>query len=168
MLFRSPDILLFVNGIPLCILELKSPSQQQATIFDAWEQIHVRYKRDIPSFMRYCLLSIISDGGSTRLGTTYTPFEHYYAWKKVEAEEEIALGLGEMQALIKGALAPERFLEIIRDFVYFPDFQVGQQKEKEIVCRYPQFFAVKKLYGNILKHIRTNGGDGKGGKRHSL
>ncbi len=160
---RRPDILLFVNGIPLCILELKSPSQQQATIFDAWEQIHVRYKRDIPSFMRYCLLSIISDGGSTRLGTTYTPFEHYYAWKKVEAEEEIALGLGEMQALIKGALAPERFLEIIRDFVYFPDFQVGQQKEKEIVCRYPQFFAVKKLYGNILKHIRTNGGDGKGG-----
>ena len=117
---RRPDILLFVNGIPLCIIELKNPAQRQASIFNAWEQIHVRYKRDIPSLMKFCLLSAISDGGSTRLGTTYAPFEHYYAWKKVENEEDAAAGLGEMQTLVKGAFAPERFLEIVRDFVYFP------------------------------------------------
>lgn len=61
---RRPDILLFVNGIPLCIIELKNPAQRQATIFDAWEQIHVRYKRDIPSLMKFCLMSVISDGGA--------------------------------------------------------------------------------------------------------
>lgn len=160
---RRPDILLFVNGIPLCIIELKNPAQRQATIFDAWEQIHVRYKRDIPSLMKFCLMSVISDGGSTRLGTTYAPFEHYYAWKKVENEDDAAAGLGEMQTLVKGAFPPQRFLEIIRDFVYFPDVQEGQQRETEIVCRYPQFFAVKKLYNNILEHLREHGGDGKGG-----
>ena len=160
---RRPDILLFVNGIPLCIIELKNPAQRQASIFNAWEQIHVRYKRDIPSLMKFCLLSAISDGGSTRLGTTYAPFEHYYAWKKVENEEDAAAGLGEMQTLVKGVFAPERFLEIVRDFVYFPDVQEGQQHETEIVSRYPQFFAVKKLYRSILGHLREHGGDGKGG-----
>ena len=160
---RRPDILLFVNGIPLCIIELKNPAQRQATIFNAWEQIHVRYKRDIPSLMKFCMLSCISDGGTTRLGTTYAPFEHYYAWKKVENEEKASIGLGEMQALVKGAFAPSRFLEIVRDFVYFPDVQEGQQRETEIICRYPQFFAVKKLYSSILAHLREHGGDGKGG-----
>ena len=160
---RRPDILLFVNGIPLCIIELKNLAQRQVSIFDAWEQIHIRYKRDIPSLMKFCVLSAISDGGSTRLGTTYAPFEHYYAWKKVENEEDAAAGLGEMQTLVKGAFAPERFLEIVRDFVYFPDVQEGQQRETEIVCRYPQFFAVKKLYDSILGHLREHGGDGKGG-----
>lgn len=160
---RRPDILLFVNGIPLCIIELKNPAQRQATIFNAWEQIHVRYKRDIPSLMKFCVLSCVSDGGTTRLGTTYAPFEHYYAWKKVENEEKASIGLGEMQALVKGAFAPSRFLEIVRDFVYFPDVQEGQQRETEIICRYPQFFAVKKLYSSILSHLREHGGDGKGG-----
>lgn len=160
---RRPDILLFVNGIPLCIIELKNPAQRQATIFNAWEQIHVRYKRDIPSLMKFCMLSCISDGGTTRLGTTYAPFEHYYAWKKVENEEKASTGLGEMQALVKGAFAPSRFLEIVRDFVYFPDVQEGQQRETEIICRYPQFFAVKKLHSSILTHLREHGGDGKGG-----
>lgn len=160
---RRPDILLFVNGIPLCIIELKNPAQRQATIFNAWEQIHVRYKRDIPSLMKFCVLSCVSDGGTTRLGTTYAPFEHYYAWKKVENEEKALIGLGEMQALVKGAFAPSRFLEIVRDFVYFPDVQEGQQRETEIICRYPQFFAVKKLYSSILSHLREHGGDGKGG-----
>ena len=160
---RRPDILLFVNGIPLCIIELKNPAQRQATIFNAWEQIHVRYKRDIPSLMKFCMLSCISDGGTTRLGTTYAPFEHYYTWKKVENEEKASIGLGEMQALVKGAFSPSRFLEIVRDFVYFPDVQEGQQRETEIICRYPQFFAVKKLYSSILAHLREHGGDGKGG-----
>ena len=83
--------------------------------------------------------------------------------EEVENEEDAAAGLGEMQTLVKGAFAPERFLEIVRDFVYFPDVQEGQQQETEIVCRYPQFFAVKKLYRSILEHLRGRGGDGKGG-----
>ena len=81
---RRPDVLMFVNGIPVCIVELKNPAKASATIEDAYEQIHGRYRRDIPHLMKYCALSCISDGANTRLGTTYSEYIHYYAWKKVE------------------------------------------------------------------------------------
>jgi len=79
--------LLFVNGIPLVIIELKNATNEETTIADAWYQIHNRYTRDIPNLMRYCSLSVISDGANARLGTIFTPYEYYYAWKKVENED---------------------------------------------------------------------------------
>ena len=80
---RRPDILLFVNGLPLCIIELKNPADANATIYDAWEQITIRYWRDIPHLLHYCPLACISDGVKTRLGTVRTPYEHFYAWRRV-------------------------------------------------------------------------------------
>lgn len=161
---RRPDILLYVNGIPVCIIELKNPADPDADIYKAWEQIHVRYRRDIPSLMKYCALSCISDGANSRLGTTYSPYEHYYAWKKVHNEDNAARGVAEMKTLIAGAYAPARLLSILRDFVYFPDVKENEEKEVEVVCRYPQFFATERLFSNVLAHIRTTGsGDGKGG-----
>ena len=74
---RIPDILLFVNGIPLVIIELKRPTDVKANIYAAWEQIHVRYMRDIPHLMKYCALSCISDAAQTRLGTTYSPYQYW-------------------------------------------------------------------------------------------
>jgi len=158
---RRPDILLFVNGIPLCIIELKNPSNEETTIEDAWMQIHHRYKRDIPALLRYCCLSIIADGANARLGTLFTPYEYYYAWKKVENEETAAVGIREIETLVNGALAPARFVEILRDYVYYPD--TTSPKELQVVCRYPQFFATRKLFDNIRRHITSKGGDGKGG-----
>lgn len=159
---RRPDVLLFVNGIPVCIVELKNPTDERATIYDAYEQIHIRYKRDIPHLMKYCALSCLSDGNNTRLGTTYTPYIHYYAWKKVENEDKTALvGVPELQTLMEGAYRPGRLLSLLRDFCYFPDLKAG--RDEEIVCRYPQFFATRKLLANIESHMRSNGGDGKGG-----
>ena len=159
---RRPDVLLFVNGIPVCIVELKNPADANATIEDAYEQIHERYKRDIPHLMKYCALSCISDGSNTRLGTTYSEYVHYYAWKKVENEDPAAnKGVPQLETLIKGAYRPDRLLMILRDFVYFPD--VSSDREEEIVCRYPQFFATNLLAANILKHMKMCGGDGKGG-----
>ena len=76
---RRPDILLFVNGMPLCIIELKNPSDSKATIYDAWQQITIRYWRDIPHLLHYCPLACISDGVKTRLGTVRTSYEHFYA-----------------------------------------------------------------------------------------
>lgn len=76
---RRPDILLFVNGMPLCIMELKNPADANATIYDAYEQITIRYWRDIPHLLHYCPLACISDGVKTRLGTVRTPYEHFYA-----------------------------------------------------------------------------------------
>ena len=92
---RIPDVMLFVNGIPLCIFELKNPTDFNAIIADAYDQIHIRYKRDIPYLLRYCPLSCISDAtvNNTKLGTAYTPYEHYYAWKKVNNEDPIILPL---------------------------------------------------------------------------
>lgn len=159
---RIPDVLLLVNGIPACIIELKNPTDPGATIARAHDQIHIRYRRDIPHLIRYCALSVISDMSNTRLGTTFTPYEHYYAWKKVDnADSTASVGLPELQTLIAGALTPVRFLQLLRDFVYFPDLKRG--KEEEIVCRYPQFFATQALFHHILQHQRGNGGDGKGG-----
>ena len=159
---RRPDVMLFINGIPVLIVELKNPADMNATIADAYDQIHIRYKRDIPHLMKYCALSCISDASNSRLGTTYTPYIHYYAWKKVENEDDTAkMGIPELLTLINGAYRPDRILQLLRDFTYFPDIKLG--KEEEIVCRYPQFFATHKLFDNILKHLRSNGGDGKGG-----
>lgn len=76
---RRPDILLFVNGLPLCVIELKNPADANATVYSAWEQINIRYWRDIPHLLHYCPLACISDGVKTRLGTVRTPYEHFYA-----------------------------------------------------------------------------------------
>lgn len=149
---RIPDVLLYVNGIPLCIFELKNPTKDDATIADAYEQIHTRYMRDIPHLLRYCVLSCISDAtaNNTRLGTTYTPYEHYYSWKKVKNEAPSAQkGIDQVKTIVKGVYEPTRFLEILRDYVYFPDADFDG--EEEVVCRYPQFFATRMLRESVRK-----------------
>lgn len=158
---RRPDVLLFVNGIPLCVIELKNPADANATVYDAWEQITVRYWRDIPHLLHYCPLACISDGVKTRLGTVRTPYEHFYAWRRVNNDDEIStLPFAETEAMIKGVYAPKRFLEIFRDYIYFQD-SMYDSAEQEIVCRYPQFFASRLLKESIIKSIRS--GSGKGG-----
>lgn len=154
---RIPDVLLFVNGIPLCIFELKNPTDANATIADAYDQIHIRYKRDIPHLLRYCPLSCISDASinNTKLGTTYTPYNHYYAWKKVNNEDESAKrGIDQVKTIVAGVYEPNRFLEIIRDYVYFPD--KTHDKEEEVVCRYPQFFATRMLRDSVINAHSAN------------
>lgn len=149
---RIPDVLLFVNGVPLCIFELKNPTDEHATIADAYEQIHTRYRRDIPHLLHYCPLSCISDAtkNNTKLGTTYTPYEHYYAWKKVRNEDPAAQsGIDQVRTIVGGVYETERFLEILRDYVYFPDAR--SEREEEVVCRYPQFFATRMLRDHVVE-----------------
>ena len=157
---RIPDVLLFVNGIPLCIMELKNPTDEKATIYTAHKQITVRYRRDIPELLKYCAVACISDAGQSRMGTITSSFEYFYAWKKVENEDEEGSGLHELESLVKGALSPARLLEIVRDYVYLPDVSKG---DLSVVCRYPQFFATRKLRDHIVEHLRSHDGDGKGG-----
>ena len=158
---RRPDVLLFVNGMPLCVIELKNPADARATIYDAWEQINIRYWRDIPHLLHYCPLACISDGVKTRLGTVHTPYEHFYAWRRVNDGDEIStLPFAETETMIKGVYSPARFLEIFRDYIYFQD-SIYDIEEREIVCRYPQFFAAKLLKESIVNSVVT--GSGKGG-----
>ena len=158
---RRPDVLLFVNGMPLCVIELKNPADARATIYDAWEQVNIRYWRDIPHLLHYCPLACISDGVKTRLGTVHTPYEHFYAWRRVNDGDEIStLPFAETETMIKGVYSPARFLEIFRDYIYFQD-SIYDTEEREIVCRYPQFFAAKLLKESIVNSVVT--GSGKGG-----
>lgn len=150
---RRPDVLLFVNGMPLCIVELKNPADGRATIHDAWEQINIRYWRDIPHLLHYCPLACISDGVKTRLGTVRTPYEHFYAWRKVGDEDKLStLPFAETETMVKGVYAPARFIEIFRDYIYFQD-SIFDSEEREIVCRYPQFFATRLLKQSIIKSV---------------
>lgn len=158
---RIPDVLLYVNGVPLCIFELKNPTKEDATIADAYEQIHTRYMRDIPHLLQYTPLSCISDAtaNNTRLGTSYTPYEHYYAWKKVNNEDPSAQkGIDQVRTIVKGVYEPTRFLEVLRDYVYFPD--VDYDGEEEIVCRYPQFFATRMLRESVRKAFEEHSSKG--------
>ena len=156
---RRPDMLLFVNGIPVAIFEFKTAIRETTTIYDAWKQITIRYNRDIPSLMKYAFLSVVSDGANTKLGSIFTPYEYYYSWNKANEDEKVANGISALLTMIHGAFSKERLISILRDFVYYPD---SDQKETAIVTRYPQFFAAKKMLENIKEHLRP-AGDGKGG-----
>ena len=157
---RRPDVLLFVNGMPLCVIELKNPADAHATVFDAWEQINIRYWRDIPHLLHYCPLACISDGVKTRLGTVRTPYEHFYAWRRVNDGDAVStLPFEETQAMISGVYSPQRFLEIFRDYIYFQDSEYDSD-ECEIVCRYPQFFAARLLKQSIVRSVVEKSGKG--------
>ncbi len=157
---RRPDVLLYVNGMPVCVIELKNPADANTTIYDAWEQINIRYWRDIPHLLHYCPLACISDGVKTRLGTVRTPYEHFYAWRRVNDGDKLStLPYAETETMIKGVYAPERFLEIFRDYIYFQD-SIYDSSEVEIVCRYPQFFAARLLKQSIVKSIVERTGKG--------
>lgn len=156
---RRPDMLLFINGIPVGIFEYKSAVQEDTTIYDAWKQITIRYNRDIPKLMKYAFLSVISDGANSKLGTIFTPYQFYYAWNKVNDEDTVKHGISSLFSLLKGAFSKERILSLLRDFIFYPD---DTGKDTPVICRYPQFFGAHKMFANIKEHLKPHG-DGKGG-----
>ncbi|HQM02235.1 MAG TPA: type I restriction endonuclease, partial [Ruminococcus flavefaciens] len=157
---RRPDVLLYINGIPVCVIELKNPTDEKATIAEAWKQINIRYWRDIPHLLHYCPLACISDGVQTRLGTVRTPYEHFYAWRRVNDGDQVStLPFEETETMIKGVYSPERFLEIFRDYIYFQD-HIYDKDEREIVCRYPRFFAARLLKHSIIESVQSKSGKG--------
>ncbi|MEH6564725.1 MAG: type I restriction endonuclease subunit R [Halopseudomonas sp.] len=157
---RIPDAILYVNGLPLVVFEFKSAVREDATIYNAWEQLTIRYVRDIPELMKYNALCVISDGVNSRMGSLFAPYEYYYTWRKITGNESIEQdGINALHTMIEGLFHPDRLRAVIRHFIYFPDVS---RKEDKILCRYPQFYAANKLYDNILQH-RKPLGDGKGG-----
>lgn len=156
---RIPDMLIFINGIPVGIFEFKSAIEEGKTVHNACEQITIRYARDIPALLKYTSLSVICDGANTRLGTIFTPYEFYYAWNKANEQDTVANGISSLFTMVEGAFAKDRVLSILRDFIFYPD---DSEKEEAIICRYPQFFAANKMLANIKGHKKPEG-DGKGG-----
>ena len=151
--------IVFVNGIPVVVLEFKSAVQENTTIMDAYKQLTIRYRRDIPEIFKYNAFVVISDGANNKYGSFFSPYDFFYAWRKINSDDKELDGINSLVTMVKGLFRKDRLLEVIKDFIYFPD---NSDKDLKIVCRYPQFFAANKLYENIKAHLRPEG-DGKGG-----
>ena len=156
---RIPDGILYINGIPLVVFEFKTAINENVTIHDAYVQLTTRYKRDIPELFKYNAFCVISDGVNSKAGSFFAPYEFFYAWRKIEGLANEVDGISSMITLIKGMFDHDRLRDIIRNFVFIPD---TSKKDEKIVCRYPQYYATRKLFKNILLHQKPNG-DGKGG-----
>lgn len=158
---RIPDAVVFLNGLPVVVFEFKNALKQNTTIEDAYKQLTIRYRRDIPALFKYTAFVVISDGVNNKFGTLYTPYEYFYAWRKVNAKDKGCDGINSLKTMIAGLFRKDRLIDVIHNFVYFPD---TSKDEKKFICRYPQYFAARSLYQNILNHSKLNaGGDGKGG-----
>jgi len=156
---RIPDGILYINGMPLVVFEFKSAIREEATMNDAFVQLTTRYRRDIPELFKYNAFCIISDGVNNKAGSFFAPYEFFYAWRKITGDEVDVDGIASMHSMIQGMFDKERLVDIIHNFIYMPD---KSKKEEKIVCRYPQYYATRKLYENIKLHLRPHG-DGKGG-----
>lgn len=156
---RIPDGIVFLNGIPVVVLEFKSAVKENTTIMDAYTQLTVRYRRDIPELFEYNAFLVISDGANNKYGSFFAPYDFFYAWRKIEADDKELDGISSLVTMVSGLFRKDRLLAVIKDFIYFPD---SADKDTKIVCRYPQYFAATKLFKNIKRHLKPEG-DGKGG-----
>lgn len=156
---RIPDGIVFLNGIPVVVLEFKSAVKEHTTIMDAYTQLTVRYRRDIPELFKYNAFLVISDGANNKYGSFFASYDYFYAWRKVESEDKDLDGISSLVTMVNGLFRKDRLLAVIKDFIYFPD---SSDRDTKIVCRYPQYFATTKLFENIRKHLKPEG-DGRGG-----
>jgi type I restriction enzyme R subunit len=156
---RIPDLIIYINGIPLVVFEFKSAIREETALHNAYEQLTIRYKRDIPELFKYNAFCVISDGANSKAGTVFGKYDFYYAWKRVEGMEQAVDGINSMHTMVQGMLNRDSLRDIIHNFIYFPD---TTKKEEKIICRYPQYYAAKKLLANVRAERKPNG-SGKGG-----
>ena len=157
---RIPDAIIYINGIPVVVWEFKSTTREDATIYDAFIQITTRYTRDIPELFKYNAFVVISDGVNSKMGSVFSDYEHFYAWRKVNDLDKEEDGINSLYTMVDGLFDKKRLLDVIHNFIYFPDDSCD--KELKIVCNYPQYYAANKLLKNVLLHKKPTG-DGKGG-----
>ena len=157
---RIPDAIIYINGLPLVVIEFKSAIKENTTIKNAYDQITVRYRRDIPELLKYNAFCVISDGVNNRAGSLFAPYDFYYAWRKTDGNEIKEVdGIDSLYTMLKGMFNKERLVDIVRNFVYFPD---TSKEDVKIVCRYPQYYAARKLFNSIKENMKPEG-TGKGG-----
>jgi type I restriction enzyme R subunit len=155
---RRPDIILFVNGLPLVLIELKNPADENADVWKAYDQIQT-YKEQIPDVFQYNEVLVISDGTEALLGSLSADSERFMAWRTIDGNTLDPLGqFQELQTLVRGLLAPEYFLDYLRYFVLFEDD--GKLVKK--IAGYHQFHAVRSAINQVVIASRPNGSH-KGG-----
>lgn len=145
---RRPDIVLFVNGLPLVVIELKNVADAKADVSAAFRQIQT-YKREIPSLFRFNELCIISDGLDARVGTLSSDFERFMVWKTIDGQKEVG-NVPMLEVLLRGVCAPERLLDIVRSFIVFERGETEHSFIKKTAA-YHQYWAVTKAIESTLR-----------------
>ena len=145
---RRPDIVLFVNGLPLAVIELKNPADEDATLRSAWQQLRT-YQAELPSLFAFNAVLAVSDGVEARLGTLTAGWEWFKPWRTISGEELAPVFLTQLQVAIEGAFEKRRFLALLRDFIVFEDDGGGRLAKK--MAGYHQFHAVETAVGETLR-----------------
>jgi type I restriction enzyme, R subunit len=151
---RRPDILIFLNGLPVAVMELKNPTDENATIWSAFQQIQT-YKTQIPTLFTYNELLIISDGMEARVGSLTADTERFMPWRTIDGEELAPPSLPQLQVVIEGMLDQRRLLDFIRYFVVFEDEGGGVLVKK--IAGYHQFHAVNKALAESISASSEGG-----------
>ena len=151
---KIPDIIIYVNGIPLVCMELKSTSREEVNIEDAYKQL-MNYKEvHIPSLFYYNAFLVISDGVNTKAGTITAPFNRFMEWKKINIEDEVIDTLGvdykNLDTLLYGMFDKERFLDIIKNFILFIP-------KGKILAQYHQYYGMKKAIDSVINAVDNDG-----------
>jgi type I restriction enzyme R subunit len=154
---RRPDIVIMVNGLPLGLLELKNPGDENATLKGAWNQIQT-YRHDIPSIFAGNAICIASDGLQAIAGSFSAGFEHYAPWKTIDGREVVS-DKPQLEVLMRGIFEPSRFLDLVRSFVVFSDEPAGLVKR---VAKYHQYWAVNAAVQSTIEASEPDG-DRRGG-----
>lgn len=155
---RRPDVLVFLNGLPVALLELKNPADEKADIWKAFKQIET-YKEEIPSLFTYNGVLVISDGMEARVGSLTANREWFMPWRTVEGENVAPPTDLQLEVLLRGVLDKERFLDLLRHFIVFE--QEGDKIAKKIAA-YHQFHATRKALESTVE-AASDEGDRRGG-----
>src|SRR6266540_3777526 len=150
---RRPDVVIFINGLPLGVVELKNPGDEAATLNGAFNQLQT-YKAQIPSLFRLNTALVISDGLGARLGSLTSDRERFMPWRTVGGDDLVPKGAPELETVLKGVFEKRCFLELLKDFVVFGDAGSGLAK---ILTGYHQFHAVRHAVERTLAATRPNG-----------
>jgi len=150
---RRPDVVLFVNGLPLAVLELKNAADEDARIWTAFQQLQT-YKAEIPALFATNALLLISDGVEARAGTLTAGREWFKPWRTISGEALAEAHMPELQVVTEGLLAPRRFLDLVRDFIVFEDDGSGRLVKK--MAGYHQFHAVQVAVEQTLRAANLN------------
>ena len=151
---RRPDIVLFINGLPLVVLELKNLTDEKATVLTAFRQIQT-YKQEIPTLFTYNEAIVISDGLEARIGSLTADTEWFLPWRTIEGENEAPSTELELEVLIKGAFKKHRFLSYLKHFIVFEETEGGTIAKK--IAGYHQFHAVKKAVNTTVHASSLDG-----------
>ncbi len=152
---RRPDIVVFINGLPLAVIELKNAVDEKTTVKSAFQQLQT-YKKDLGALLTYNDLLVVSDGLEARLGTLSSDFERFQPWRTIDGRTIAPLATLELQTLLRGIFEPDRLLELIRNFIVFEsDDKSGYIKK---VAAYHQFHAVNKAVECTIE-AASEGGD---------